>query len=102
MIAHISTFLGTVVSLGNIIAPLAIWLGQRKYSAFVEENARESVNFQISVTLYLLAANIVLRPIAQSLTLAIVLYVVYSVLAAAWKAHHGKMHHYALSIRFLR
>jgi len=51
MLAHLSAFAGLVVPLGNIIAPLVIWLMQREKSAFVADQALESLNFNITVVL---------------------------------------------------
>lgn len=103
MIAHVSSFLGWVIPLGNILAPLGVWLGQRKYSSFVEEHSRESLNFQLSVVLYsLLASRLFTKSFADGLLAVITLYVVYSVVVAAWRAHHGRPNKYGLAIRFIR
>lgn len=103
MLAHLSTFLGLVIPFGQILAPLGIWLGQRRHSYFVEDHARESLNFQISVTLYSLLARFFFRSaIANGLIAFINIYVVLAVLYASWQAHRGSDFRYDLSIRFVR
>jgi uncharacterized Tic20 family protein len=42
--------------MGNILAPLVVWLIKREESEFVRRQALESLNFQISMTIYALAA----------------------------------------------
>lgn len=51
MLAHLSALAGLVVPLGNVIAPLVIWLTQREKSAFVAEQSLEALNFNITVAL---------------------------------------------------
>lgn len=51
MLAHLSALVGLIVPFGNVIAPLVIWLMQRRRSAFVAEQSLEALNFNISVTL---------------------------------------------------
>src|SRR6201996_5009413 len=52
MIAHLSAFAVFLFPLGgNILAPLIIWLTRRDTSAFVEAEAKEALNFNISVAL---------------------------------------------------
>lgn len=51
MLAHLSALAGLIVPLGNILAPLIIWLVQREKSAFVADQALESLNFNITVIL---------------------------------------------------
>lgn len=48
MICHLSGFAGYVVPLGQIVAPLIIWLIRRDKSAFVDNQGKEALNAQIS------------------------------------------------------
>jgi uncharacterized Tic20 family protein len=52
MVAHLSAFAGHVFPFAHIIAPLIVWLVKRDTSAFVNDQGKEAVNAQISVTLY--------------------------------------------------
>lgn len=103
MISHLVTFLGSLVPFGNILAPLGVWLGQRKYSTFVEDHSRESLNFQLSVILYtFVVPQLFATSFAEGIMAVLTLYVVFAVVLAAWRAHHGKANKYFLSIRFIR
>ena len=49
MAAHMSALTGIVFPLGLVLGPLAIWLLKRNDSNFVGANAKEALNFQITV-----------------------------------------------------
>jgi len=49
MAAHMSALSGIIFPLGLVLGPLAIWLFKRKDSGFVDVNAKEALNFQITV-----------------------------------------------------
>ena len=52
MLAHLSAFAGLIVPiLGHIGGPLIVWAVQREKSAFVAEQSREALNFNITVVL---------------------------------------------------
>lgn len=49
MLAHLSALLGNLVGLGQIIAPLVIYLVQKDQSKFVAYHALQSLYFQLAV-----------------------------------------------------
>ncbi len=51
-LCHLAAFTGLAFPLANIVAPLLIWLFWRKKSEFVDYHGKESVNFQISLTIW--------------------------------------------------
>ena len=56
MAAHLSALVAVAgLPFGHIVGPLVIYLTQRHRSAFVTEHARASLNFQITVSIALLA-----------------------------------------------
>lgn len=60
VLAHAGTLAGYIIPFGNILAPLLILLTRGKTSPLVEDHAKESLNFQISLTLYALVALAIL------------------------------------------
>lgn len=50
-LAHISTFSKYIIPLGNFVFPAIIW-SMAKKDRFVEDHARQALNFQISIFLY--------------------------------------------------
>ncbi|MPY67327.1 DUF4870 domain-containing protein [Deinococcus sp. SDU3-2] len=59
LLLHLSPLLGLVLpGVGNVLGPLAAWLGYRDRSAVLDAQGKEVVNFQISVWLYSLLAGL--------------------------------------------
>ena len=52
LLAHLGALAGTVVGFGHILVPLVVWLVKKDESEFVRRNALESLNFQISMTIW--------------------------------------------------
>ena len=50
---HISAFAGFMFPFGNIITPLIAWQTLKDRSAFLDEQGKEAVNFNISYSLYI-------------------------------------------------
>lgn len=57
-LAHVGGFGFLLFGFGHIIIPLVIWLLKGQSHPFVDDQARESLNFQISISLYVLIAGI--------------------------------------------
>lgn len=58
---HLTAFVGLLgVPFGHIIGPMVTWQMKKEESAFVDSNGKEALNFQISLTLYALAAALAL------------------------------------------
>ncbi|QNM86952.1 DUF4870 domain-containing protein [Polaribacter pectinis] len=55
---HISAFAGFIFPFGNIITPLIAWQTLKDRSAFLDEQGKEAVNFNISYSLYVFILTI--------------------------------------------
>ncbi|HVR95194.1 MAG TPA: DUF4870 domain-containing protein [Thermoanaerobaculia bacterium] len=103
MVCHVSSLVGLVVPLGNIIAPLVIWLIKKDTMPFVDDQGKESLNFQISVTIYLLLCiPLVFVVIGIPLLFVIAIADVILTIIATIKANDGFAYRYPLTIRFIR
>jgi len=60
MLCHLGGLFGAVIPPGNIVAPLVIWLIHRDQYPLVEDQGREAVNFQISLSIYVIASAILI------------------------------------------
>ena len=101
--AHLSALVGSVILFGNIVAPLVIWLVQKDKMPFVDDQAKEALNFQISVTIYILACvPLMLILIGIPLAIGIGLAALILLIVAAIKANEGVRYRYPLTIRFIR
>jgi len=110
MLAHLSALAGLIIPFGNIIGPLVVWLVKKDEMPIVNQYGKESLNFQISVTLYLIGLGIVatiLSFIAIGFLLFPVLGLAYLadlilVIIASVQANKGIAYHYPLTISFIK
>lgn len=56
MAAHMSALIGVLFAPGIVVGPLIVWLMKRNDSEFIDTNAKEALNFQLTV----LAATFIL------------------------------------------
>jgi uncharacterized Tic20 family protein len=104
MIAHLSAFAVFVFPLaGNILAPLIIWVARRDTSAFVDTEAKEALNFNISVSLGWVVCGL-LTFVLVGIPLGVILFVGWLVMTilAAVKASEGIGYRYPLSLRLVK
>lgn len=109
--AHLSIFAGFFVPLGNVFGPFVVLLLCREEGEFAEFNAREALNFQISMTVYTLLAGLLtfvsvylLSPIGIVLLFlpAVLLLVNLAfVVKAAVETSERRRYEYPLSMRFI-
>jgi uncharacterized protein len=104
MIAHLSAFAVFVFPLGgNILAPLIIWLTRRDTSAYVEMEAREALNFNISVALgWIVCGSLVFALVGIPLGAALFLYWLVMAIIAAVKASEGVGYRYPFLLRLVK
>ena len=98
MLSHLSAFFGV-----GIILPLVVYLAMRHESEYAASNAKEALNFHISVFIYAVCF-IPLTFILIGIPLLIILGLGSLVLAiiATVKASEGHCYHYPLTIRLVK
>lgn len=104
MIAHLSAFAVFVFPLfGNILGPLIVWLARRDTSAFVEMEAKEALNFNISVGLAGLVCG-VLTFVLVGIPLGTLVFLGWLVLTiiAGIKANEGIGYRYPVALRLVK
>jgi uncharacterized Tic20 family protein len=104
LLCHVTAFAGHIFPFGNIVGPLVVWLMKREEYPFVDEQGKESLNFQISITIYMGLAilfAIVTCGIGAILCAGIGIFSTIMIILAAIKASEGKTFRYPLSIPFL-
>lgn len=109
MICHLVGLGGFVMPIvANIVAPLIIWQIKKDDFPFVDEQGKEAVNFQISMSLYGFIGTVVcLITCIGAVLIPVVVGVVYIIdfvflLIAAVKANNGQSYRYPLTIRFIK
>ncbi len=103
MLCHLLAFAGYFFPFGHIIGPLVIWLIKREQYPLVDDQGRESLNFQISITIYFFVAFILIY-IVIGIPIVIGLFIadVVLVILATLKANEGQAYRYPITIRFIK
>ncbi len=103
MFCHLAGFAGFFVPFGGVIGPLVIWLSKRDDSTWVNENGKSSLNFQLSMLMYMvLVAPLCLILIGIPLLIIIGILKIVFVIIASVKASKGEEFRYPLAIPFIQ
>jgi uncharacterized Tic20 family protein len=104
MLCHLSAFAGyvVVVPFASIIGPLIVWLLKKDSSAFVDEHGKESVNFQITMSIaYAIAIVLCLVVVGFVLLAFLGVWITVLVVLGSIKAYSGERFRYPLTIRLV-
>jgi uncharacterized protein len=104
MLCHLTALLGMIgIPFGNIFGPLIVWLVKKNTYPFVNEQGRESLNFQLSMTIYAIAAALLIFvKIGMPLLLLVAGINFILVIIASIRAFNGETYTYPLAIRLIR
>lgn len=103
MFCHLAAFAGFFVPFGGVIGPLVIWLSKRDESTWINENGKTSLNFQLSMLLYMvLIAPLCLILIGIPLLIILGILKVVFVIIASVRASKGEEFKYPLAIPFIQ
>jgi uncharacterized protein len=103
MFCHLSAFSGFFFPFGGIIGPLVCWLSKKDESVWVYVNGRDSMNFQLSILLYIvLALPLCFILIGIPIVAALGTLKVICIIIASVKAAKGESFRYPLSIPFIQ
>lgn len=103
MLCHLVAFSGLIVPFGAIIGPLIIWLIKKDEMPFVDDQGKESLNFQL--TMFIAAViTFILCFVIIGWLIAPVLIVYYLIvlIIASIKANDGIRYRYPYTIRFVK
>ena len=102
---HLIALCGIVVPVpaANLLGPLILWLMKREDGAFIDEQGKESLNFQISLFIYLLGCMLLtVIGIGIFLIFPVAIFGLVCVIIAAIKASEGTAFRYPACIRFIK
>lgn len=102
MFAHLSALAGYLIPFGNIIAPLIIWSVKKDSHPFIDEQAKEALNFQICMMIYFLTAGLLTFILIGFILLPIIFIVqLVFIIIASVKANQGENYRYPLTFRLV-
>jgi uncharacterized Tic20 family protein len=109
LFSHLSSLSGLIIPLGNILGPLILWLVKKDTMPFVEDQAKEALNFNITlgiIGIVLTIITVVTFGIGAVLTvpLGILLGIAWLVLTimAGMKANEGQYYRYPFALRLIK
>ena len=103
MLCHFSACTGLIFPFGNFLAPLIIWLIKKEELPFVEDQGKEVLNFQISMTIYLLISGILcIILIGIPIVIGLVIFCFIITIIAAISANDGKSYRYPINLRLIK
>jgi len=102
LFAHLSALAGFVIPFGNLIGPLIIWQLKKDEMPFVDDQGKEALNFQITVTLALFVSVLLMVVVIGFLLLPIIgIGALILTVIAAIKANNGERYRYPFAIRLV-
>lgn len=102
MFAHLSALVGFIVPLGSVVAPLVIWQVKKDTMPFAAEQAKESLNFNITVAIAAIISSILMMVLIGFLLLPVVViaWLVLTVIAGM-AASRGESYRYPFTLRLI-
>jgi len=103
MLCHLSAFAGFFFPFGGIIGPLICWLSRKDESQWIDLNGKASLNFQISLLLYIvLTIPLCFIIIGIPIVIFLGFLKVICIIIGSVKASKGEDFRYPLSIPFIQ
>jgi uncharacterized Tic20 family protein len=100
---HLLALAGLVVPFGNILGPLIMWLVKKDDSAFVDDQGKEALNFNITISIAGFIAFLLMFVVIGGLLLPIIgIFWLIMTIIAAVKANGGERYRYPLTIRLIK
>lgn len=97
LLAHLGTMFG------GFIVPLILWIVKKEESRFVAEHARKSLNFQLSLLIYIIVSFImVFFIIGIFMMAALGVFATIVMIIASVAASKGEDYNYPLCIDFIK
>lgn len=108
-LCHFSSILGLIwwlpvgtlwIPFGHILGPLVVWLFRRDMDAFINEAGKESLNFQLTMTVYgVVPTTLFDLDIARPLLMGLVIVDIYYSIVAGLRCSKGVQYRHKLIFR---
>ncbi len=103
MLCHLTALAGFIIPFGNIVGPLVVWMIKKDEFPLVADQGKESLNFQISMTIYyVIAAILIIVLIGIVLLIGLAIFSLIMIIIAMVKANEGVAYRYPMTIRFVK
>lgn len=103
MFCHLSALAGFIIPFGNLIGPLVLWQMKKSESAFIDDQGKEALNFQITITMAAIVSIILMIAIIGAFLLPVVgLFALVFTIISAIKANEGVLYRYPVALRLVK
>ena len=103
MLCHLGALSGFLLPFGHVLGPLVIWAVKRDESAFIDEQGKEALNFQLTMTIgFFISLALVFILIGFALIGVLCVYDFVMIVVAAIKTNEGTQYRYPFAIRFIK
>lgn len=103
MLSHLTAFAGFFFPFGGIIGPLICWLSRKDESAWVDENGKASLNFNLSILLYCILVIPLCFILVGFLLIGMLMTLkVICIIIATIKSSKGEKFKYPMAIPFVQ
>lgn len=103
LVCHLSALCGYFIPFGHLIAPIVIWSMKKDEMPMVDEHGKEVINFQISFTIWITVAIVlVFLLIGIPILIGLGILQLVFIIIGAIKADNGELYRYPLTIRFIK
>jgi uncharacterized Tic20 family protein len=103
MLCHLLALSGFLIPFGTIIGPLVIWLIKKDTMPFVDDQGKESLNFQITCLIAFIICGLLIFVLIGFLLLPLVaLADLILVIIATIKANNGIAYRYPFALRLIK
>jgi hypothetical protein len=103
MLSHLTAFAGFFFPFGGIIGPLICWLSRKDESAWVDENGKASLNFNLSILLYCILVIPLCFILVGFLFIGMLMTLkVICIIIASIKSSKGEKFKYPMAIPFVQ
>ena len=103
MFCHLSSLSGYIIPFGNILGPLVVWLMKKETMPLVDDQGKESMNFQITVAIAaIVCIPLIFVCVGIFLLIAVgILDLVFTIIAAI-QASKGTAYRYPFALRLIK
>lgn len=103
LFTHLSALAGFIIPFGNLLGPLVLWQVKKNELPFVDDQGKEALNFQITVTLAMLVSLILMVVLIGFLLMFVVgIGALVLTIIGAIKANNGETYRYPMTLRLIK
>lgn len=103
LFTHLSALAGFIIPFGNLLGPLVMWQVKKNEMPFVDDQGKEALNFQITVTLAMIVSLILTLVLIGILLMFVVgIGALVLTILAAIKANNGEYYRYPMTLRLVK